>query len=210
MIVAASGSVPWRTTIIVGVIAATGGPLAVYFQNRHQEVATKSDLKHAAYERLIAASEIVAYRSTVLGGQRSARSAFAHTIWDMRKALLVLIIGSLPVRQRSKSAKLLPRFFEAIPTPEPFKDSMNTDSLQATYEDLVRAYIGVSLYGSAASVLAAEKLLDDAKRFFDLMEKKGSWTKTGLPPMAEFSQVRGAMVDSTAKFVTLARAELKP
>jgi hypothetical protein len=128
----------------------------------------------------------------------------------MRKALLVLIIGSLPVRQRSKSAKLLPRFFEAIPTPEPFKDSMNTDSLQATYEDLVRAYIGVSLYGSAASVLAAEKLLDDAKRFFDLMEKKGSWTKTGLPPMAEFSQVRGAMVDSTAKFVTLARAELKP
>lgn len=43
MIVAASGNVPWWTKIIVGVIATTGGPLAVYFQSRHQEVATKSD-----------------------------------------------------------------------------------------------------------------------------------------------------------------------
>ncbi len=164
MIGTLSGYVPWWGAVSIAVIAAVGGPVAVLLQNRHQDRARLGELKHDAYLRLIEASEIVAFRSTVVGGQRSAGNAFASSFSDLRKAMIVLLLGTVFEKPLRKRPGILSMFISSIPTPTPLQDSMDSmdsNSLHAAFEELIKANIGVNLYGSVSAINAAEKLLDD-------------------------------------------------
>jgi hypothetical protein len=203
-----SGYVPWWGAVLIAVIAAVGGPVAVLLQSRHQDKVRLSELRHDAYLRLIEASEIVAFRSTVVGGQRSAGNAIASSFSDLRKAMIVLLLGTVFDRPLRKRPGILSMFISSIPTPTPLQDSIDLNSLHMAFEELIKANIGVNLYGSVGAINAAEKLLDDSKNFYKLIQS-GNWTWRGLPAADKVTEFRNKMTESTSAFVAVARSELE-
>jgi hypothetical protein len=204
MIGTLSGSVPWVGAVFIALIAAAGGPAAIIVQNRHQDTARKNDLKHAAYERLIAASEVVAVRTMAVGVQRSAVRSFVHTLYELRKATVAYFLAFT----LKKWPEMVRTVMDAIPTPVQSEESMDLSSLQLAIEELLKANIAVNLYGSNRAIGAAHNLLGDAKGFYELIESS-NWTWGGLPNKKIMSEARGKMVSSTSEFVAVARSELK-
>jgi hypothetical protein len=200
-----SGNVPWWGAVLIAVIAAIGGPVAVLIQNRHHDVSKKGDLRHAAYERLIAASEIVAARATNYGSQRSVPYTFSRTGLELVKAVTVFALGYSALKDRPKFLQIVS---DAIPTPTPLVDSVDANSIQTAFEELIKANISVNLYGTNRAIAAGEKLLDDAKSFF-LLIQSGGWTWSGLPAKNLLGESRDKMTASTSAFVMIARDELK-
>jgi hypothetical protein len=201
-----SSTVPVVWALVVAGIAALGGPLAVMLQNRHQDKARRSDLKHQAYEQLIAASEIMVLRSAVMGAQSSGRQAFASSLWDFKKAGIVLLMASPIGHPFRKRPEMMHWFLSSIPDPPPFEDSMDLKSLQSAFEALIKARLSVSMYGSNEANDAAEMLVDDGKSFFALVQSvKVSWS--GLPATKPLLESRERLNASTSAFVKMSRRE---
>ncbi len=199
-----SGFVPWWGAVLIALIAAAGGPTAVVVQNRYKDRIRKSDLRSAAYERLIAASEIAAIRSTILSAQRSTVYSFVQTLSELRKMIAALILGFA----LTKRPEILRAVTDAIPPPTQIVDSMDVNSLQIAFEELVKASIGVKLYGSGKAIDAAEELLRDARSFHQLIQSS-KWTRSGLPEKTILMEARNKMQSSTLAFVAVARIESK-
>jgi len=199
-----SGNVPWFGAVLIAVIAAIGGPVAVLIQNRHHDASKKGDLRHAAYERLIAASEILAARATSYGSQRSVAYTFSRTGLELVKAVTVFALGYSALKDRPKFLRIVS---DAIPTPKPFADPVDANSIQAAFEELIKANISVNLYGTNRAVAVAEQLLDDAKSFY-LSIQSGGWTWSGLPAKNLLRESRDKMTASTSAFLMIARDEL--
>jgi hypothetical protein len=203
----ASGNIPLLGAVLIAVIAALGGPLAVILQNRHQDKARRGDLKHEAYEELIAASEIMVLRSAVMGAQSSGRSAFASSLWDFKKAGVVLLMATpigIPLRKRPE---MMHWFLNSIPDPPPFEDPMDLKSLQSAFESLIEARVAVRMYGSNVANDAADKVIDDGKSFYALVQSVGiSWS--GLPATKPLTELRERLNVSTSAFVKISRSEL--
>lgn len=207
LIGSASGSIPLLGAVLIAVIAALGGPLAVMLQHRHQDNARRSALKHQAYEQLIAASEIMVLRSAVMGAQSSGRQAFASSLWDFKKAGVVLLMASPIGHPLRKRPEMMHWFLNSIPDPPPFEDSMDLKSLQSAFEALIRARLSVSMYGSNEANDAADKVMDEGKSFFALVQSvKVSWS--GLPATMPLKESRERLNVSTAAFVKISRLEL--
>jgi hypothetical protein len=194
-----SGNLPWWSTVLIAIVAAAG-PLAVFLQNRHHDKAHKDKLKHDAYEQLIAASEIVVFRSAVLAGQRSAGNAIAHSLSDFRKAGVVLSLASATGRPLRKMPEKLKMFVNSIPTPAPIEDAINLKSLQDAFERLIKANIEVNLYGSDDAIGAAEKLINDGKNHYALVQS-ANWTWSGLPDNKVLMESRDKLKATTSAFV---------
>ena len=200
-------SIPWWGAILIAAISASSGIFAVIVQNSRQQKLLMHQQRNGSYLRFIAASEIVALRATILGSQRSMRNAFAHTLWDLQKAMGIVVFSIL-----SRSlAKLLPDLVrtvaDAIPTPSTLKDTLELSSLQDSLEDLVRASVEIHLYGSITSIEAADALIESSKLFVKTIESS-TWTIGGLPPKSELSKVREELVESSRLFISIARNEM--
>ena len=200
-------SIPWWGAILIAAISASSGIFAVIVQNSRQQKLLMHQQRNGSYLRFIAASEIVALRATILGSQRSMRNAFAHTLWDLQKAMGIVVFSIL-----SRSlAKLLPDLVrtvaDAIPTPSTLKDTLELSSLQDSLEDLVRTSVEIHLYGSITSIEAADALIESSKLFVKTIESS-TWTIGGLPPKSELSKVREELVESSRLFISIARNEM--
>ena len=207
LIGSASGGIPWLGAVLISVIAALGGPLAVMLQNRHQDKARRSNLKHEAYEQLIAASEIMVLRSAAAGAQSSVRQAFAGSLWDFKKAGVVLLMTSPIGRVLRKRPEMMHWFLSSIPDPPPFEDSTGPSDLRSALEALIKARLSVSMYGSNEANFAADKIMDDGKDFFTLVQSvRFSWS--GLPSTEPLKESRERLSASTAAFVKISRLEL--
>lgn len=112
-----SSSIPWWGAILIAAISASSGLAAVQFQSSRQDKAKKLDLRHTAYLRFLTASELLTFRSTVMGSQRSVPNAIYRTFSDLQKMIVVTLLAALFDRFGRHKPGSLRVITDSIPTP---------------------------------------------------------------------------------------------
>lgn len=197
----------WLPVLVASLIAATAAILANFLKEVWDEQGRRRERRRQAYLRLAAASEVIAMRSAVFNSTRTPRSAFGESLGDMRKFVLALgLIGLARRRLNSESLQLL---VSAVPTPQGSGLPVSQSALVEAMDDLIRARVEVSLFGTPEAIAAASELLDCSRAFLSAVETAAqfSWPiRWSLKHAGDIE--RDAMLQAHERFVDVTRAEL--
>lgn len=202
-----NSGVPWWGAILIAVIAASSGLLAVLYQNRLKRVADSRERRRASYYRLITASDIVILHAGARASERSLRSTFGDTLADTSKAIIVAFLSIPAYRSKRFPKEAIPLIAGSLrPIPQIPPAVSPQDSLRA-FEELLSAHTDVEIHGSKPARVAAARLNDKGKEFFNALEDHhGLWEKS--PNSASIIRCRDEMRFERTAFIEIIRAEL--
>jgi hypothetical protein len=192
----------WRIILIVSaapIISAFG---AIWMKAGIDRRDRKSERRAAAYERLAAASEIMAMRSAAYNTMRGPRHAAGAALNNVTKFVMVMLLSILrPLRKDPQTLQML---VDSLPTPVEPEEIMTGSELLNAMDELIRARVEVHLVGSEEAIDAADVLLDRSREFLEATEKhqmsfRGWSAKPGGGPERE------NMLDAHRKFVNVTR-----
>jgi hypothetical protein len=199
----------WPAILITGAVSIVSAFGALWVRDGIDRRARFSERQWEAYQRLAAASEIIAVRSAVYNSLRSPRSALGDTLQGTIKFILVLFLAYLrPFRTDLQRLKV---FADALPTPaaESSQGVDQAEHLFSAMDDLVRARVEVHLVGSPKAIPLADQLLDRSREFLEAAESRQKSLITGWTNGGTVEPQRQRMLDAHNAFLDQVRHESK-
>src|ERR1700691_427423 len=89
----------WPTILVASLISALAAITAIWVKERIDRRTRLEDRRSAAYQRLAAASEVIAMRSSVYNSLRGIRYSLGLTLNNLTKFMLVMFLQAFrPLR----------------------------------------------------------------------------------------------------------------
>jgi len=201
-------AVPWWGAILIAALATSSGLTAVRYQSRLKRIADSNERRRTAYFRLITASDIVILHAGARASERSLRSTFGETLADTSKAILVAFLSITAYRSKRFPKEAIPLIAGSLrPIPQMSPSVSSQETLNA-FEELLRAYADVELHGTNSAIVAAARLNDKGKEFFNALEKHhGLWESS--PTSANIIKCRDEMRFERTAFIGVVREDLE-
>jgi hypothetical protein len=198
----------WSTVLIISIAPIVSAFGAIWIKGRIDRRTRLEDRQWVAYQKLAAASEIIAMRSAIYNSQRGPRYAAGAALNAVTKFVMVMFLSLLkPLRKDREWLRML---VDSLPTPAEQIPLMEMSEFVGAMDELIRARVEVHLVGGKAAIEAADELLDRSKEFLTAVEtEQMSITKgwSSKSPPAELERER--MLDAHHRFLTTIRLESK-
>ena len=195
------------STLGVAAIAVTGPLAAVGLKARFDRRQAVRRRQEEAYERLIAAGEILAIRLAGKKEQATYTRNFARTIVGMGRFLMLIFLVAMPRSRNTLKLDGVVSVVEMLPFPTVQPDNVTDASLWEAFEEMQRAWVSVQVLGTDQAIEAGEALLSSSSGVIQASLKAEWMPGREALGWRTFQEKRDDMTEARERFRDVARKD---